>query len=83
MDTRTGRERVGSQVALRAAAVIVVSFLSGMSTFFAQGFLPEAFTSFANSASGWTLVTVLLLAWARVPTVLCSRRCSGRRASRC
>lgn len=57
-------------MALRATAVVVVSFLAGMATFFAQGFLPEAFTSFANSASGWTLVTVLLLAWARVPTVL-------------
>ncbi|MGB7424261.1 MAG: DUF6518 family protein [Ornithinimicrobium sp.] len=55
---------------LRATAVVAISFLAGMATFFAQGFLPYAFTSFANSASGWTLVTVLLLAWARVPTVL-------------
>lgn len=50
------------------AVVIVVSFLSGMLTFFAQGLLPDAVNSFANSASGWTLVTVLLLAWARVRT---------------
>jgi hypothetical protein len=64
--TRAGAGRVG----LRAAAVVVVSLLVGMMTFFAQGFLPGAFTSFANSASGWTLVTVVLLAWARLPTVL-------------
>ena len=51
---------------VRAAVVIVVSFLSGMLTFFAQGLLPDAASSFANSASGWTLVTVLVLAWARV-----------------
>ncbi|SDD98269.1 hypothetical protein SAMN04489747_2204 [Auraticoccus monumenti] len=50
--------------------VIVVSFLSGMLTFFAQGLLPDALTSFANSASGWTLVTVLVLAWARVRTAV-------------
>ncbi|WP_250446683.1 DUF6518 family protein [Actinotalea sp. C106] len=54
----------------RAAVVIAASFLGGMLTFFAQGLLPDALTSFANSASGWTLVTVLLLAWARVPTAL-------------
>lgn len=46
----------------------MVSFLSGMLTFFAQGLLPHAVNSFANSASGWTLVTVLVLAWARVRT---------------
>lgn len=50
------------------AVVIVVSFLSGMLTFFAQGLLPDAMNSFANSASGWTLVTVLLLAWTRMRT---------------
>lgn len=30
-----------------------------MGTFYAQGFLPDAFGSFANSASGWTLLTAL------------------------
>lgn len=49
---------------------MVLSFLGGISTFFAQGFLPDAVTSFANSASGWTLLTVLLVTWARVPTAL-------------
>jgi hypothetical protein len=52
----------------RVAVVIVVSFLSGMLTFVAQGLLPDAVRSFANSASGWTFVTVLVLAWARVRT---------------
>lgn len=46
----------------RAAVIAVASFLVGAVTLFAQGFLPDALTSFANSASGWTLVTVLLLA---------------------
>ena len=54
----------------RTAVVTVVSFLCGVVTFFAQGFLPEAVASFANSASGWTMVTALLLAWARVRTAL-------------
>lgn len=54
----------------RAAAVVLASFAIGMLTFFAQGILPDALTSFANSASGWTLVTVLLLAWARASTPL-------------
>jgi hypothetical protein len=45
----------------RAAVVAVASFLLGAVTLFAQGFLPDALASFANSASGWTLMTVLLL----------------------
>ncbi len=56
----------------RVAVVIVVSFLSGMLTFFAQGLLPDAVSSFANSASGWTFVTVLVLAWVRVRTAFAS-----------
>lgn len=52
----------------RAAVVAVVSLLCGALTFVAQGFMPDAVSSFANSASGWTLVTVLLLAWAQVRT---------------
>lgn len=67
-DPRTGWARVDMRVVLRGAVVIAMSFLLGMLTFFAQGLLPDALTSFANSASGWTLVTVLLLAWARLPT---------------
>lgn len=59
-----------TRTAARSAVVVIASFLSGVGTFFAQGFLPDAVTSFANSASGWTLVTVLLLWWARVHTAL-------------
>ncbi len=54
----------------RTSVVAVASFLCGASTFFAQGFLPDALTSFANSASGWTLLTVLLLAGAGVRTAV-------------
>ena len=49
-----------------AAIVAVSSFLLGAATSYAQGLLPDALTSFANSASGWTLVTVLLLSAVRV-----------------
>ncbi|MDA0566700.1 DUF6518 family protein [Streptomonospora sp. S1-112] len=52
----------------RAVAVAAASFVLGGLTFFAQGFLPEAVSSFANSASGWTLLTVLLIHAARLNT---------------
>lgn len=61
--TVTGRS---SGTWARAAIVAAASLLLGAVTFFAQGSLPDALTSFANSASGWTLVTVLLLNWIRV-----------------
>ena len=60
MITRTSRKPLAG-----AAIVAVSSFLLGAATFHAQGFLPDALTSFANSASGWTLVTVLLLSCIR------------------
>ena len=53
-----------------AVVVAVSSFLLGAATFSAQGLLPDALTSFANSASGWTLVTVLLLSIMRVGPAL-------------
>ena len=49
----------------RAAVVAASSCLVGALTFTAQGLLPDAVSSFANSASGWTLVTVLLLTGVR------------------
>ena len=49
----------------RAAVVAASSCLLGACTSVAQGFLPDAVSSFANSASGWTLVTVLLLTGVR------------------
>lgn len=50
---------------IRFAAVLVASFLFGGLTFPAQGALPAALGSFANSASGWTLLTVLVVMWSR------------------
>lgn len=44
--------------------MVTASFLLGGLTSFAQGFLPDAAAPFANSASGWTLLTALLVAWA-------------------
>ncbi len=55
---------------LRVGAVTVASFLLGMLTSYTQGALPDAWRSFANSATGWTLLTVLLVFWARVSTRL-------------
>lgn len=59
-----------SVVAGRVAAVLVVSFLLGALTSYAQGFLPEALQSFANSPSGWTILTVLAVWLARPGLVL-------------
>jgi hypothetical protein len=44
--------------------VLAASFLLGGLTSYAQGFLPDAAAPFANSASGWTVLTALLVAWA-------------------
>jgi hypothetical protein len=52
----------------RAVAVLAASFLLGGLTSFAQGFLPDAAAPFANSASGWTVLTALLVGWARART---------------
>lgn len=54
---------------LRSALLVVVASVAlGALTSWAQGVLPDAFASFANSPSGWTLLTALLVAAAR-PTV--------------
>lgn len=45
--------------------VSVLSFILGATTSYAQGFLPDALTSFANSPSGWTILTAVLVAVAR------------------
>jgi hypothetical protein len=64
-------------VGLRSSAIWLVlgavsgaSLLLGMLTFYAQGSLPAAWTSFANSASGWTLLTALLVFASRSSTKL-------------
>ena len=54
----------------RVGAVGLASFLLGLLTFYAQGALPDAWRSFANSASGWTLLTALLVFGARASTRL-------------
>jgi hypothetical protein len=41
--------------------VVIASLVLGAATFFAQGVFPDVISSFANSASGWTLVTVALV----------------------
>ncbi len=45
--------------------VSLASLALGLLTFYAQGFLPDALSSFANSASGWTLLTAALVLAAR------------------
>ncbi|MFD7310781.1 DUF6518 family protein [Promicromonospora sp. NPDC059942] len=67
--TRTGPSHPRlSHPAARAGVVVVLSFVLGGLTSYAQGFLPDAFASFANSASGWTVLTALLLFWSRLRT---------------
>jgi hypothetical protein len=51
-------------------AVSAASMLLGILTLHAQGALPDAWRSFANSASGWTLLTALLVFGARASTRL-------------
>jgi hypothetical protein len=51
-----------SRPTIRFGTVTVLSFLLGGLTSYAQGgFLPDSFASFANSASGWTVLTALLV----------------------
>ncbi|MQW78004.1 hypothetical protein GHK92_19230 [Nocardioides sp. dk4132] len=50
---------------LSAPAVVAASLLLGGLTSWAQGVLPDALASFANSPSGWTVLTALLVAAAR------------------
>lgn len=51
--------------ALRVLAVVVASFAVGCVESWAQGVLPGALQPLSNSASGWTLITVLLDFWSR------------------
>ncbi|MCP2264289.1 DUF6518 family protein [Promicromonospora thailandica] len=52
----------------RAFVVVLLSFVLGGLTSYAQGFLPDGFRSFANSASGWTVLTAALVYWSRART---------------
>lgn len=51
--------------ALTLGVVVGASLLLGALTSWAQGVLPDALASFANSPSGWTLLTAALVAAAR------------------
>ncbi|GAA5119815.1 hypothetical protein GCM10023339_34190 [Alloalcanivorax gelatiniphagus] len=57
-----------ARTARAASAVVVGSLALGAATSWAQGVLPDALASFANSPSGWTALTALLVAAVR-PTV--------------
>ncbi|PJI90932.1 DUF6518 family protein [Luteimicrobium subarcticum] len=61
---RAGRPVSGTVT--RAVVVAVLSFALGALTSYTQGLLPDALASFANSASGWTLLTALLVYGSRV-----------------
>jgi Family of unknown function (DUF6518) len=53
------------RTSLSALVVVGASLLLGGLTSWAQGVLPYALASFANSPSGWTVLTALLVAAAR------------------
>jgi len=57
-----------STVAARLTGVALASFALGALTSLAQGVLPEQAVPIANSASGWTLLTVLLIVVTRLGT---------------
>jgi uncharacterized membrane protein YccF (DUF307 family) len=66
---RTAPTSPGARPVGGASLVVVLSFLLGALTSYAQGVLPEMFSSVANSAGGWTLITVLLIAAIRARPV--------------
>ncbi len=63
--TTTYPELLGSRLKTLPAMVVslALALLLGFGTSYAQGFLPDAVSSFANSASGWTILTWLIV-WA-------------------
>ncbi len=60
--------KMSDRTVLSALAVVGASLLLGGLTSWAQGVLPDALASFANSPSGWTVLTALVVAAAR-PTL--------------
>lgn len=56
------------RVTLQLVSVVAASLVLGGATSFLQLVLPEALSPFANSASGWTLLTALLVAACRART---------------
>jgi hypothetical protein len=53
------------EVIKRLLYVVVAALAVGAITSWAQGFLPDALSSLANSPSGWTLLTALVVAAVR------------------
>jgi len=60
--------KMSGRTVLSALTVVGASLLLGGLTSWAQGVLPDALASFANSPSGWTVLTALAVAAAR-PTL--------------
>jgi hypothetical protein len=60
--------RPAVRVGFHLIAVIIASAVLGGATSFAQTVLPDALRPFANSASGWTLLTALIVAARRART---------------
>lgn len=68
-----GRNSTRPGWVLPALVVLLGSLVLGCTTSFAQGLLPHTLQPFANSASGWTILTALLVWAARrepVPSAL-------------
>ena len=59
-----------ARTSVSASAVVAGSLVLGAATSWAQGVLPDALESFANSPSGWTLLTVLMVVAVRPPVAL-------------
>ncbi|MGO2061280.1 MAG: DUF6518 family protein [Microbacterium gubbeenense] len=63
---RCQNSRTGAAALVATFCTIIGSLILGGVTSYAQGFLPDALQSFANSASGWSLITSVLVVVARV-----------------
>ena len=59
-----------ARTSVSASAVVAGGLVLGAATSWAQGVLPDALESFANSPSGWTLLTVLMVGVVRPPVAL-------------
>jgi hypothetical protein len=67
-DPQRSPSRQVADVLIPLLAVVVASALLGGVTSFAQTFLPDAVRPFANSSSGWTMITALAVAICRART---------------
>lgn len=67
-EARLHRRNPAVRFLIQLFGVVAASALLGGATSFAQTFLPETLLPFANSASGWTLLTALTVAACRART---------------